>query len=120
MALVACPLLLPAGGLVMKRTALTRRTPLRAQSKRRKAEAVVRRALVAQMLDDRPFCEIQWDDRCEGLAVEVDELLGRGVGGSFLAEDNCQTTCRYCHRQKHLNPAEAVRRGFTIQRRETA
>lgn len=96
---------------------LRRLTPLRAQSKRRKAEAVVRRALVAQMLLDRPFCEIQWDDRCQGLAVDVDELLGRGVGGSFLREDNCQTACRYCHERKHANPAEAVRRGFTIQRK---
>ena len=96
---------------------LRRLTPLRAQSKRRKAEAIVRRALVSALLEDRPFCEIQWDDRCDGIAVDVDELLGRGVGGSFLAEDNCQTCCRYCHSMKHLYPAEAVRRGFTIQRK---
>lgn len=90
------------------------------RSKKTTATYVQRRKLVARLLDDRPFCEIQWDDDCEGMAVDVDELLGRGVGGDFLDETNCQTTCRYCHRKKHDNPAEAVRRGFTIQRRGTA
>ena len=103
----------------MKRTPLQRKTPLRPMSRKRRAEAAVRRKLVEQMLLDRPFCEIQWDLGCEGIAVDVDEIVGRGVGGSFLAEDNCQTACRYCDRKKHDNPAEAVRRGFTIQRRST-
>lgn len=77
-----------------------------------------RRALVARLIEDRPFCEIQWDAGCEGLAVDVDEILARGVGGDAWDEANCQTACRYCHERKHANPAEAVRRGFTVQRRQ--
>lgn len=94
--------------------ALTRKAPLRARS--RKTAALyrgVRGPLVAQLLTDRPCCEIRWDDQCQGRAVDVDEIQGRGVGGSITDPANLQTTCRHCHGQKHDNPAEAKRRGLT-------
>jgi hypothetical protein len=81
---------------------------------------VARRALVADLLERRPWCEVRWDGGCEGRAVDVDEIVGRGVGGSFLDESNCQTTCRHCHRMKTENPGEAQRRGLTVQRRQCA
>jgi hypothetical protein len=90
---------------------------VRARSAKQARAYVQRRRLVADLLERRPWCEIRWDARCQGRAVDVDEIRGRGVGGDFLDESNCQTTCRYCHDMKHAHPAEAVRRGVTIQRR---
>jgi 5-methylcytosine-specific restriction endonuclease McrA len=71
---------------------------------------------VQRLLEERPVCEIRWDEHCTGESVDVDEIMGRGVGGSIMDESNLQTTCRSCHHQKTIHPAEAVRRGFTIQR----
>lgn len=108
----------------MKRTPLTRKTPmprsgvsLRARSPRMVRLYVGRRRLVADLLAARPFCEVRWDHLCAVTAVEVDERLSRAQGGSILDPDNCQPTCRPCHEAKHANPGEAVRRGLTVQRR---
>lgn len=94
--------------------------PLRGRSPKQEALYVLRRKLVREFLHERPWCEIRWDDRCEGRSVDVDEVLARGQGGSILDETNLQATCRPCHRAKHANPTEAVARGVTIQRRATS
>lgn len=91
--------------------------PLRFRSKKQAAVYIHRRRLVARLLEERPWCEIQWGPRCQGRAVDVDEKLSRAAGGSLLDESNLQTVCRWCHEMKHTHPAEAVERGFTIQRR---
>lgn len=102
----------------LARTPMPRgRSALPVQSARRKAQAPARRRLVRDLLAEFPVCQIQWGPGCTRQATDVDELLGRGVGGSHLDPANCQTACRWCHTQKTENPAEAVRRGFTIQRR---
>lgn len=90
---------------------------MRPRSRKQVAAYIIRRKLVAALLEENPWCSIRWDERCEGRATEVDEKLSRAAGGSILDPDNCQVTCRHCHQQKHAHPAEAVRRGFTIQRR---
>ena len=90
---------------------------MRARSRKQATRYVQRRKLVAGLLQERPWCELRWDSGCQQRAVDVDERLGRGVGGDFLDPDNCQTCCRHCHDRKHANPEEAVRRGFTIQRK---
>lgn len=90
---------------------------MRARSKKQVAIYIARRKLVAGLLAENPWCQIRWDDGCEGAATEVDERLSRAAGGSILDPANCQTTCRHCHQQKHLHPSEAVARGFTVQRR---
>lgn len=90
---------------------------LPARSRKQAALYVLRRRLVAHLLEENPWCQIRWDDKCEGRADQVDEILARSAGGSVLDEANCQTCCGSCHRAKHANPAEAVRRGLTIQRR---
>lgn len=91
--------------------------PLRFRSKKQAAVYIARRRLVASLLEQNPWCQIRWDENCEGRADQVDEKLARSQGGSILDADNCQTCCGYCHRMKHLHPKEAVERGFTIQRR---
>jgi len=69
--------------------------------------------LLKHMDEERPWCEIRWDEGCQGRAVDVDEIQGRGAGGSHVDIENVQSTCRYCHDKKHQNPAEAKARGFT-------
>lgn len=96
---------------------MRRTLPLRSRSQKMTALYIHRRKLVASLLAERPWCEIRWDDRCEGRAVDVDEILSRAQGGSILDVANLQTCCRHCHSQKHYNPAEAVARGVTVQRR---
>jgi 5-methylcytosine-specific restriction endonuclease McrA len=102
---------------------MKRSGPLRARSAKTEALYVQRRRLVAALLEQFPWCQIRFDDGCEGRAVEVDEVKARSAGGSILDSDNTVTTCRHCHRQKHLHPAEAIARGFTVrswERREMA
>lgn len=94
-----------------------KRTPLAYRSRKRTQLYIARRKLVQSLLQENPWCSIRWDDKCEGRSTEVDERLSRAAGGSILDPANCQVTCSYCHRQKHAHPAEAVARGFTIQRR---
>ncbi len=89
---------------------LRRTGRLRPRSKKTAGKYRIRRVLVAELLEQRPWCEIRWDDRCQGRAVDVDEILSRGRGGDYCDPDNCQTTCRACHDAKHNFPLEAVRR----------
>lgn len=90
---------------------LKRQAPLRNRSKKMAKLYVTRAALVEQLLQERPWCEIRWDAGCQGRAVDVDEILSRGRGGDFLDPENCQTTCRHCHDKKHTEPTEALERG---------
>lgn len=84
---------------------------MRGRSKKMARLYVRRSALVEDLLSERPWCEIRWDEGCTGRAVDVDEVLSRGRGGDFLDLKNCQTTCRHCHDKKHTEPAEALARG---------
>lgn len=92
---------------------LVRNAGLKARSKKTEKRYRVRRVLVADLLAERPWCEIRWDDRCDGRSVDVDEILSRGRGGDYCDPDNCQTACRPCHEAKHKYSNEAVRRGVS-------
>lgn len=78
----------------------------------------LRRLLVARLLSEHPTCQIAWDEKCTHWATAVDEKCGRGRGGSFLKEWNCQTTCTHCHMMKTGNPAEARARGLEMSSAE--
>lgn len=75
---------------------------------------------VISFLEEHPYCQIRWDDQCQGVAVDVDEIKLRSQGGAKVPKSGEDTskqflaTCRHCHIQKTSNPAEAKRRGFTI------
>jgi hypothetical protein len=72
---------------------------------------------VIEFLADHPLCEIRWDDGCQGIAVDVDEIKLRSRERILVPKNrdfsNFQSTCRHCHIQKTSNPAEAKRRGLT-------
>jgi hypothetical protein len=112
----------------MKRTPLTRRTPLRSStppqrrsrlrpmSAKRRRQVPARRALVEQVKerqDGRCLGAEVWPEiACDGV-FEVDEIIGRGVwAAGYLVPTNCQGLCSAHHRAKHAFPAEAERRGL--------
>ncbi len=111
----------------MKRTPLARRTPLSGRSElkrtgrlaprseRRVADMVDRRALVVQLLTQRPRCEAQWV--CRGArAVDLHERLKRSRGGNILDPDQSHavTLCRACHERTETHPAEATARRMLL------
>lgn len=53
-----------------------------------------------RVLDRDRGCVWREHPPCEG-PLEVDELVSRGRGGSWLDDANCQTLCRRHHRFKH-------------------
>lgn len=57
-------------------------------------------------------CEIQWDRKCQGRAVEGHEPILRSRGGSTVDRANVLLTCRHCHDAVHHYPSEATSRGF--------
>jgi len=71
-----------------------------------------RAPLVKELLTVRPWCEIRWDEGCQGRAAEVHEPGKRSQGVDICDLAECVTTCWYCHRQVHGNPAAAVQRGW--------
>ena len=56
--------------------------------------------------------------RCGRVATEVDEIVGRGRGGSFIDESNCQKLCNLCHRWKTDHPAQAKAEGFSASKKK--
>jgi hypothetical protein len=92
-----------------------KRSPIRQQSARRRAETSAR-AEVRRIVADR-------DRTCRGALIvpevtcggpmDVDEIAPRGVRpGGHLDPDNCQLLCRAHHDWKHAHPADAHARGL--------
>jgi hypothetical protein len=102
-------------------SSLSRTGRLRPRSaKRAKWQREERIPFVEQILAERPWCEIAWDEGCTGRATDVDEIRLRSAGGSATDPANTQTACRHCHRLTHRGPEEAERRGFYIRGRGAA
>jgi hypothetical protein len=76
--------------------------------------------LVKELLTVRPWCEIRWDNGCQGRAVEVHEPAKRSQGVDICDPAACVTTCWYCHSQVHRNPAAAARRGWLRTKKAVA
>lgn len=98
--------------MVRSTTRMARTARVRPQSDRRQADAVVRRALVARLLSERPVCEGRV--QCRGaMAVDVHERLTRARGGSITDPDQAHmvTLCRPCHTwvTEHPTASEALR-----------
>ena len=110
----------------MKRTPLTRKTPLRAKSglkrktrlrsmsPKRRRDQRIRSEMVRVELARRELCEAGviiyqggHQSGCVGLAVDLHEPLTRARGGSLLDADNTVAVCRSCHTWIHDNPAAA-------------
>ncbi len=98
----------------MKRAPLKRSTkPIRRRSvKMQNLYRKERVPLVKKMLAEDETGAPALCVRCGGVATEVDEIVGRGRGGSFVDEANCQRFCNGCHRWKTDHPAQATEEGW--------
>ena len=110
----------------MKRSALTRKTPLRHGGKRMKRSPLKpisekRRATLparercrqAVLERDGGRCRAKLPG-CWKFATEVHEPLPRGRGGDETDPAACIALCPACHRQIHDNPAWATANGWTV------
>jgi hypothetical protein len=68
--------------------------------------------LVTALLTERPWCEIQWDDGCQGRSVDAHEPRMRSRGADICDPGQCVAACRHCHNQVHANPAAATEKGW--------
>lgn len=86
--------------------------PLRFRSKKQAAVYILRRRLVASLLEENPWCQ-----RCQqARSTEVHELLSRARGGSILDAENCVALCHDCHVWITTNPAAATAEGWPRSR----
>lgn len=109
----------------MKRSALSRRTPLgrgrsalsrtvalRARSAKRTVEQRARRVSVAALLAERgPWCQARLPV-CAGLACDAHEVLTRARGGSITDPANILLVCRPCHDWIGSSPVAAAALGL--------
>lgn len=79
-----------------------------------------RRPLVAEILADRPWCEIRWDERCQLRSDCVHELRKRSQGGSILDPANLVAACHVCNGLVEDWPIQAHDRGFVLWAGESA
>jgi hypothetical protein len=106
---------IPRSGASLVSTArLDRRTRIKPRSDKTARIYVTRRALVADLLAERPWCEIRWDADCWQRSTEVHEPGMRSRLADICDPAQCTATCHYCHSAVHANPAEATERGWLI------
>lgn len=86
-----------------------KRTPIRYRSKKMEhLYATERRALVQQLLTERPVCQ-----RCrKSVSQDIHELKSRARGGSITDIENLVAICRDCHRWITDNPKMAAQQGW--------
>jgi len=85
---------------LVTRTPLRRRTPLAQMSPKRRSEQRARADCRAVVLERDGGCLAAIFGNCAG-PLDVDEIVSRGRGGSYLDPNNCQTLCRRHHEAKH-------------------
>lgn len=91
-----------------------KRTPLRRESKKRRAQRQARREAVSVALQRAPYCQASliWPEtRCWG-PLHPHEPLSRGRGGSITDPDNIVMICAGHHAAVHDNPRLATERGL--------
>ncbi len=123
----------------MKRSRLTRKTPLRRVSKKRSLQKRKRSEFVKWELAERPWCEsgdairlyrmqtfgFEYGKRldtgsyaCSRRSTELHEPLTRARGGDILDPHNTVAICRNCHNWIHDHPESATRLGLLRSQHE--
>jgi hypothetical protein len=74
-----------------------------------------RRDLVAALLAERPWCEVQRVGICQGRAVDVHEKRRRSQGGNIMDEAILVCVCRMCHDWIGQHPVEAAEAGWHLR-----
>lgn len=96
----------------MKRTALKRKTPMKAVSAKRQREGRIYSIKRRSFLLAHPTCQVQLDEEIKCLAQSVDIHHTRKRGEFYLDESTFMAVCRYHHEIIHRNPDWARVRGY--------
>ena len=89
------------------------RQPLPRRSKKMQdAYRKSRIPLVIEVLAERPWCEIRFDENCTGRATTLHEVKKRSRGGDITNKKNVLSACAYCNGAVEDHPEEAHARGF--------
>lgn len=85
------------------------------------SETEGRRALVARLLQEHPWCEACELLKRPGVKValrsqDVHEILPRSAGGDILDESGLLVVCRPCHLHIHAHPKKAMELGLLKSR----
>lgn len=117
-------------GKPLRRTPLKRgdsqlkRSPLNKRSKKMQTKYVERRALVEDLLSERPFCEAcvvfaVYDGKQGAVNLnrtdDIHELVNRSQGGSILDRPNLLAVCRPCHTRITVRPKQAEELGLHLE-----
>lgn len=117
-------------GKPLRRTPLKRgdsklkRSPLNKRSKKMQTKYVERRALVEELLTERPFCEAcvvfaVYDGKQGAVNLnrtdDIHELVNRSQGGSILDRINLLAVCRSCHTRITVRPKQAEELGLHLE-----
>jgi hypothetical protein len=95
-----------------------KRTRLKRQSKKKRAENKVRRALREELIEERGHqCQVKVPEACAGLFSDMHEILTRGRGGDPLDKENILLVCRPCHEIITKNTKWAEHHGFVRKAR---
>lgn len=98
----------------MKRSPISRRTPLKRVSRKRAALLRERTAVRRYVFERAGFqCEARIDG-CTFMPTDVHEILTRARGGSIIDPENCLALCRPCHQFITENPMFAEMNGFVV------
>lgn len=90
------------------------RTPIPAQSAKRRVEQAERTRALRAVFGTNPICA-----RCGGPADDCHELLSRARGGSITDPANLVALCRPCHTWVTTEPAQAAAAGWALSRSNT-
>ncbi len=92
---------------------LTRRTPLRPVSRKRRREQSVRTNLLRALDAENAPCEARLPG-CQGRAVDCHEVMTRGRGGGIIDPAQWTFLCRHDHDVITEHPWWALRHGWVV------
>lgn len=104
-----------------QRVPLVSRTPIPQRSAKLAAiHRTMYKPFVVKVLEERPWCEVKFDENCTGRATGLHHLRKRSQGGGLTDPANVLASCSYCNGAIEDNPIEAHERGFVIRREDVA
>ena len=109
---------------VMKRSPVKRNKSMKRRSDKFEQKMKIRRELVRQELEKRPWCEAcvefyeATDGRCGSIpprrSCDIHEPLTRARGGDFLDRKNTMAVCRLCHQDFESHLKLATEKGWLV------
>jgi hypothetical protein len=104
----------------LKPAGLLRRVGIKPMSRKRRRENRIRKRNMITAFGQQPMCQLGpalalfGINVCDGRAMDANEVLLRGRGGSITDPANVTPGCRPCHTWVTEHPIEAVELGLAL------